>query len=153
MANVVSTTQCQNGAHRSKKCIEMCLIAALVSVICYAILITTKPNNLFSSSVKVQRDRRHTGRRIIWVCSKTDLRIACLIHQWEYVENLKPFEASNFSAPRIRPCIPSCSGTTKREYELHSLQCLQGSFQEERDVQYLDKIRKLHSRTFELSGN
>jgi hypothetical protein len=96
----------------------------------------------------------HTGKRNIWDCSETDLRIACLIHQWEYVENLKPFDESNFSAPLIRPCIPSCNKKPKNKMSMLNTAQHKPFFQKKTiKLYYLNKIIKVHSRAFKLSGN
>ncbi len=48
-----------------------------------------------------------TGIRIVRALFATPRCTACRIHQVAYVENLKPFRQSNFSAARISPMIPS----------------------------------------------
>jgi hypothetical protein len=58
------------------------------------------------------------------------------------VENLKPLEASNFSAPLIRPCIPSCH---MKHNEMRMCNDLVSG---RAHVRHLNKIRELHPGAF-----
>lgn len=54
-----------------------------------------------------------TGNLTILDSFAMALIIACLIHQYTYVESLYPLSGSNFSTPLRRPMLPSCSKKKK----------------------------------------